>query len=270
MGITIHYTLITEDCQTVLMAVNAVRESARKMGYDVREVCEEVHISFSKSALPRQWRDSEKTREYLEDVWRGYREGALEEVPEEPPFAWIAVDYPEPGWYTYATPWILGKAGKPSRLEGVMAAVDTAEPFTVAFYKLGRYYICDDFTKTQAFTVDEVGPNTEYHKWICHTLKLLERSGRWWSFRVLDEAEYYDTLDESKIVEGFEAVSKMLYTLTAAMDKLAEEHGFSVSVGGGKVDVRRLRKKYEEAERGAASQATLDEYFNDRLGGGEV
>ena len=265
MGITIHYTLITRDYKTVVLSILTAKKLAEESGYAVREISEKAYVSYSPFTLPLKLRSPEYAKEYLREVWRGYREEVLIDVPDEPPWPWIAIDYPEPGYFTYATPWILSRSGKPTIYEGVEVSIPTAEPFTMAFYRIGEYYICDNFTKTQAFTVDEVKPNTQFHKWICRLLKFLEREGDWWSFFVGDEAEYYDTLDESKIVDSYESVARIIYTIAVSLDKHAEKIGGSVEVGG-RIDVRRLRKKHEEAsEDRRAYQSSLDEFINRRL-----
>jgi len=277
MGITIHYTLITEDYETVLMAIKTAREYALKNQYKVEEINKEVYVSYSQIASPLKWGDPENTKRYLEAKWGGYREEILLQLPEEPPWPWIVVDYPEKGWYTYATPWWMNsKNGEESRLEGVIISIDTAEPFTMAFYNIGGYYVCDDFTKTQAFTADEVTPNTLFHKWICSLLKYLEKNGRWWNFYVHDEAEYYETMDESKITQSFEAVNRLIYGLASALDEVAEKTGMRVDVGGGKVDIRESRKKIAEIysedfnsektqRQRKPYQSRLDEFYNEKI-----
>ena len=139
----------------------------------------------------------------------------------------------------------------------------------MVFYKLGRYYVCDGFTKTQAFTADEVGPNTEFHKWICHFLRRLREDGVWWNFYVSDEAGYYETLDESRIIDGFRATNALIYALARELDKAMEEEGldFVLSIGGRDVDIRGMRKRTEGLERSAKRQTTLDDYMNETLDG---
>ncbi len=96
---------------------------------------------------------------------------------------------------------------------------------SLGVYRIGEYYICDNFTKTHAFTADEVKPNTQFHKWIYHLLKMLEGEGDWWSFFVGDESEYYYMLDESKIVESYESVARIIYTIATDIDRYAERIG---------------------------------------------
>ena len=275
MGITIHYTLITDDLETVMASIKITKELAMKNGYDVEEVDRDVGVCYSPFSMRMDWRNPEGTKEYLKECWKGYREEVLEVVPDEPPWPWIAIDYPEKGWYTYATPWILyDNKSRPSRLQGVVVTIDTAEPFYMCYYTIGKYYICNNFTKTQAFVTNEVEPNTLYHKWICHLLKYLERNGRWWNFYVADESEYYYTLDESKITESFQKVNSILYTLASIIDEVAEKLGGEVSIGGGNVDIRKMRKNIEEVYREDYEvdekprrpyQSTLDEFINRRV-----
>lgn len=161
------------------------------------------------------------------------------------------------------------------RHEGVVVSIPSAESFSMTFYNIGRHYICDNFTKTQAFTMDEVEPNTRFHKWICRLLKSLEKDGRWWRFYVFDESEYYDTLDETRISKSFEEASNFIYTLARAVDKFAESIGGEVVVGG-KMNMRELRKRYEEVygdyrdygedvKKPKLRQTSLDEFSNRRI-----
>lgn len=268
MGITIHYTLISNEYEAVLSAILAAEKMARESGYKVEEVAEEVRVCYLKLAMQLRWRSPEDSKRYLEERYGGCREEVLDEVPDEPPWCWIAVNYPMPGYYTYAVPWISREEGRPTRYEGIVVSIPTAEPFTLAFYKLGEYYVCDGSTKTQPFTVDEVKPNLEYHKWICRLLRMLRERGGWWSFYVSDEGEYYETLDESKLLKNFEVSSKMIFMLANAVDKMfeAEELGGGAQVGG-KIDVRSLRKRleglYEEDQDDHRSsyQSSLDDFM---------
>jgi len=264
MGITIHYTLITDHYPTVLMSIKLTKETGLSQGYRVEDIEEGGYVEYSKFSLGLEWIEPEETKRYLEERWGGFIETPLQEVPDDPPWPWIAVNYPFEGWYTYAIPWTLSKRGKPTKFEGVIVDCGTAEPFSMVFYKLGRYYVCDGFTKTQAFTVDEVGPNTQFHKWICHVLKKLERDGRWWNFYVNDEAEYYETLDESKIVDSFQQCNMLIYSFAEQVDKIFEERGVDVglSIGGRDVDIRKMRKKAEEVGRSSrpSRQTLLDEF----------
>jgi hypothetical protein len=194
--------------------------------------------------------------------WRGLAEYPMRDVPEEPPWTWIAIDYPRIGWYTYAYPWILSRTGRETRLQGIMVDCGMAEQFKMAFYKNGRYYICDGFTETHAFTIDEVEPNTLYHKWICRLLEKLEKDGRWWNFYVSDEAEYYYTLDESRIVKSFQELNRLIYSFAVQLDKAIEEGGLDMNVvAGGRVDFRGMREKFEEVEEPyPEKQTTLDKF----------
>jgi len=278
MGITIHYTLITEDYETVLFSINTAREYAKKNGYKVKEESTDVYISYSMFIVPMEYEKPEDRKRYLETRWKGYREEVLFEIPEEPPWPWIVENYPETGSLTCAIPWWsyseIGEKPRKSKLEGVYIYIDTAEPFEMTFYKIGRYYICDGFTKTQAFTVDEVEPNTLFHKWICNLLRYLEKNGRWWHFYVLDEAGYYDTMDESRIAQSFEYLGLMIYGLAS---RLAEEFDGEVEVGG-RVKIRekveKLKEVYsedieekdvEEKPRKKQYQSRLDEFYNEKI-----
>ncbi|MEM1584547.1 MAG: hypothetical protein QXP57_06385 [Nitrososphaerota archaeon] len=54
---------------------------------------------------------------------------------------------------------------------------------------------------------------------------MLEGEGDWWSFFVGDESEYYYMLDESKIVESYESVARIIYTIATDIDRYAERIG---------------------------------------------
>jgi hypothetical protein len=258
MGITIHYTLITDDFETALMCIRLAEESALKSGYRVERIERDGYVKYLPICM---WidKDVESTKSYLRERWGGYREKSLTTVPEEPPWAWLAEDFPRKGYYSYATPSFLSREDlhraslwspifdlTPVRLEGVVVDCGTAETFKMVFYKLGEFYICDGFTKTQPFTVDEVEPNIRFHKWICHLLRAV-RDGRWWNFYVSDEAEYYETLDESKIVNSFQVCGMLIYAIASELVKASQEHGmdFDVTVGG-KVSIKKMMEKVEQ------------------------
>ena len=270
MGITIHYTFFTEDLMSVVEAVKTVVDEAVRAGYRVERWSIEGRVGYSGFRLrASETHGPEDTKRYLVEKWGGFREERLAEVPDEPPWPWIVVEGEE---YTYAEPYFYhGRlaeevAGRPSRAEGVIVYCETAESFNLLFYTIGRFYVCSDFTKTQPFTADEVEPNLRWHKWICGVLRRL--SGlRWRSFYVSDEAGFYETWDEQKLMEMFQVSAQIIYAFSTALDEAAEKLGLRAEVGGGKVDIRRLRKRLEEAREGQevaedeSYQSTLDEYM---------
>jgi hypothetical protein len=292
MGVTIHYTLITRDPATVLQALMTVAEEAKRGGYEYEEISTEGRVLYMRNIMPlRDTRDFKEVLDYLEEKYGGFRalDEPLDEFPEDPPFAFVVLGYPDQDSFMYAIPWLLlptygGYArdrieGVPTSVEGVIVypPIDdeyTAESLDILFYKVGRWYICNGFCKTQPFKANELEPNVAYHKWVCGILrKVIEISMFWYHTYVHDEAGYYETLDESKLREAFAATGRMIYMLAAALDEALEKADarFSVSVGGDKIDIRKLRKKGEEL-RGEASehpesrQTNLDEFLE---GGGD-
>jgi hypothetical protein len=299
MGVTVHYTLITRDPATVIRACRTVAEEAKRGGYEYEEISTEGRVLYMRNIMPlRDTRDFKEVLDYLEEKYGGFRalDEPLDKLPEDPPFAFVVLGYPDQDSFMYAIPWLSLPTygsyardrieGAPTSVEGVIVyppKIDdkyTAESLDILFYKVGRWYICNGFCKTQPFTMDEVEPNIRYHKWICGVLrKVIDSSPLWWHTYVSDEGDYYETLDESKLREAFTSMSIAVYMFATALDKMLEKADarFSVSVGG-KVDVRGLRRgceelrgeaeageheegaETEEEEYGYGRQTTLDEF----------
>jgi len=292
MGVTIHYTLITRDPATVIRACRTVAEEAKRGGYEYEEISTEGRVLYMRNIMPlRDTRDFKEVLDYLEEKYGGFRalDEPLDEFPEDPPFAFVVLGYPDQDSFMYAIPWLsLPTYGSyvRDRIEGVPTSVEgvivyppkiddeyTAESLDILFYKVGRWYICNGFCKTQPFKANELEPNVAYHKWICGVLrKVIDASPLWWHTYVSDEGDYYETLDESRLREAFTATNILLYMLAAALDEALEkaDANYTVSVGG-KVDVRELRKKASEHEEGAEAeeeeygysrQTILDEFLS--------
>ena len=289
MGVTIHWTFITRDPATVIRACRAVAEEAKKAGYRCEEFSSEGRAIYLRSIIPlHDLKDFKEALDWLRERYGGFRaiDGPLDEVPEDPPFTFIVLGYPDEGSFMYAVPWLsLPGYGCYNRAEGVPTEVHgvivhspqvgdkyTAESFDLLFYKVGRWYLCSGFCKTQPFTAGEVEPNIRYHKWICRVLRgMVDTSIFWYHCYVHDEGEYYDTLDEARLRDIFTESGKLIYIFARQLDEALEREdpGYTVSVGGDKVDIRRLRKRAEglEAERPAKRQTTLDDYMNENLDG---
>jgi hypothetical protein len=289
MGVTIHYTFITRDPATVIRACRTVVEEAGRAGYRCEEVSSEGRVLYMRNIMPlHDVGDFKEVLDYLRERFGGFRalDEPLDKLPEDPPFAFVVLGYPDQDSFMYAIPWLslptYGSYAR-DRIEGVPTSVEgvivyppkiddkyTAESLDILFYKVGRWYICNGFCKTQPFTMDEVEPNIRYHKWICGALqRIVDSSLLWWHTYVHDEAGYYQSFDESKLREAFAATSRMIYMLAAALDETLEkaDANYTISVGGDKIDIRKLRKKGEEL-RGEASehpesrQTTLDEFLS--------
>jgi len=104
MGITIYYTLITGHYPTVLMSIKLAEEAGLRQGYRVERVANDGYVEYSIFSLRLEWRGLEEAKGYLKERWGGFVEGPLQEVPDDPPWPWIAANHPMNGWYTYATP----------------------------------------------------------------------------------------------------------------------------------------------------------------------
>ena len=266
MGVTIHYRMIADDPRTVIAALKIVREEAEKAGYRYAEFKDEGIVFMDVSPVIGS---RESAAEWLKEAWGGYAEEKFDEVPEKPPFTWLEED-------RYGTPFFMWKEiadrsgfkGKPVEGEGIVVYCDTAESFNPFFWKLGSYYICTGFTKTQPFTAEEVEPNTRWHKWICGVLKKLEKLP-WWNFYVHDEAGYYETMDEKRMAESFEAVAKLIWGVSSAIQEAIDEAGLPLrGVVAGKHDVKKLRDKLKDVVRREAAtdrQMTIDDYMNETL-----
>lgn len=224
MGISIHYTLITSDPLTVVHSVNMVKHFA-KPKYRTVPVADSGTLLMEKIIIP----DSlcAGLEDYLKKRYGGFR-SELINVPEEPPFAYLIRTH---DGYTYGYPSFKLKRlkGRQVKLEGVAVRIPSAEDFRLAFYKVGRYYICDDSTKTQPFQYDEVEANIRFHIWICKTLKSLETTGKWWHYYISDEGGYYESGDEKKLMENFELSASIIWSLASGLKKA----GCDVEVGKG-------------------------------------
>jgi len=116
-------------------------------------------------------------------------------------------------------------------------------PLKIFFWKLGNYYVCSNSVKTQPFTIEEVQPNLRYHKWICMVLKRLEKLP-WWKFYVGDDSGYYDTMDEQKLRESFEATSKIIWAVSSAIQEAIDKARLPWrGMIGGRYDIKEMRDK---------------------------
>lgn len=289
MGITIHYTFITWDPLTVANTIKIVIEEANKAGYGYEKIAEDTWAFYAKTIIPiHDIRDFKGTLEYLVERYGGFRavDRPLNEFPESPPFPYVVlVGYPEDGSYMYAIPWVSWprrdyEYGVPTRIEGVIVdppmvnGKPTAESFAILFYKIGRYYICNGFCKTQPFVMEEVEPNIRYHMWICSVLRRIADSSIMYHVYINDEAGYYETMDVSKIQESFTASSRFIWAFGSMLQDIVDRVDSSLSVEvAGTHSIREMKKKLEETyvedareaeEHGYERQTTLDEF-----GGGE-
>jgi len=241
MGITIHYRMVADDLKTVVAALKIVKEEAQRAGYEYKEFEDEGVATMD--TLPVVG-DRDSMIEWLNEAWGGYREEVLSEVPDEPPFAWIhGGRCGIPFFWHKEVAERCGIQGKPVKGHGVIVYCDTAEPFKIFFWKLGNYYISSNFTKTQPFTAEEVQPNLRYHKWICMVLKRVEKLP-WWRFYVGDESGYYDSMDEEKLRESFEATSKIIWAVSSAIQEAIDKAGLPWrGVVGGRHDIKEMRDK---------------------------
>lgn len=268
MGITILYSMTADDPRVVVAALKVVMEEAEKAGYRYAVVRDEG-IAFMQ--VCPIFGDVASAAEWLGKAWGGYAEERFDDVPEEPPFTWLkGSEYGTPSFMWRGAAERTGFKGKPVECEGVIVHCDTAESFNLIFWRLGRYYVCSEFTKTQPFTVDEVQPNTYWHKWICQVLRKLEKLP-WWNFYVYDEAGYYETSDEGILQHSLEEASRLIWAISSAIQEAADEAGIPVrSVVGGEHDVKRLRDKLREGNQmemrqRTRRQTTLDDYMYESL-----
>jgi hypothetical protein len=289
LGITIHYTFITWDPLTVANTVRIVAEEAEKAGYVYKKIAEDTWAFYARTIIPIHGVEGFKgTLEYLAEKYGGFRasDRPIDEFPENPPFPYVVLGYPRDGSYMYATPLVSWprrdyEYGVPTRIEGVIVDPPmvgdkpTAEGFAILFYKIGRYYICDDACKTQPFTYEEVEPNMRYHMWICNVLRrVADSSILWYHVYINDEAGYYETMDESKIQESFATSSRLIWAFGSMLQDVADRVDSSLSVEvAGAHNVKEMKRKLKETyvedaeeleEHGYERQTTLDEF-----GGGE-
>jgi len=276
MGITIHYTFITWDPVTVANTVKIVVEEAEKAGYRYESIAEDTRAFYLRSILPlHDVKDFRGSLEYLEERYGGFRavDEPLDEFPENPPFPYIVLDYPEDNSYMYAVPWVSWprrdcRYGVPARIEGVIvdppmvSGKPTAESFAVLFYKINRWYMCNGFCKTQPFTAEEVEPNIGYHRWICSVLRRVADSSMFWYHAyVYDEAKYYETMDLSVLERSFEVSSVFIWALGSMLQDVADRMGSGLSVDvGGVHSVKKMKRRLREGQIEDGGQTTLDEF----------
>jgi hypothetical protein len=284
LGITIHYTFITWDPLTVANTIRITIEEAEKAGYGYERIAEDTWAFYAKTIIPIQdVKDFKSTLEYLAERYGGFRavDRPIDEFPENPPFPYVVLDYPRDGSYMYAIPWVSWpqgyKYGVPTRIEGVIVDPPmvgdkpTAEGFAILFYKIGRYYICNGFCKTQPFTYEEVQPNIRYHIWICDVLRSIADSNMfWYHMYINDEANYFETMDISKIQENFAASSRLIWAFGSMLQDVADKIDSSLSVEvAGTHSIKDMKKRLEETyvedteeleEHGYERQTTLDEF----------
>jgi hypothetical protein len=286
LGITIHYTFITWDPLTVANTIRITIEEAEKAGYGYERIAEDTWAFYAKTIIPiHDIRDFKSTLEYLTERYGGFRasDRPIDEFPENPPFPYVVlVGYPEDDSYMYATPWVSWprrdyEYGVPTRIEGVAVhppmvnGKPTAESFAILFYKIGRYYICNGFCKTQPFVMEEVEPNIRYHMWICSVLKrIADSSILWYHVYVHDEAGYYEAMDESMLRECFAGSSRFIWAFGSAIQDIVDKIDSNLSVEvAGTHSVREMKRKLKETyvedaeepeEHGYERQTTLDEF----------
>ena len=283
MGITIHYTFITWDPLTVANTVKIVTEEAGKAGYGYERIAEDTWVLYTKTIVPvHDIKDFKSTLEYLVERYGGFRavDRPIDEFPENPPFPYVVLGYPEDDSYMYAIPWVSWPPGDygysvPTRIEGVIVdppmigSKPAAESFAVLFYKVRKYYVCNGFCKTQPFMVEEVEPNIRYHMWICNVLRRIADSNiMWYHAYVHDEAGYYETMNVSTIQESFAASSRFIWAFGSMLQDIVDrvDSSLSVEVAGThniKDMKKRLREAYGRGSEGSSrrsGQTTLDDF----------
>ena len=278
MGITIHWTFITRDPATVIRACWAVAEEAEKTGYRCEEFSSEGRALYMRSIIPlHDFKDFKGVLDYLRERYGGFRalDQPLKELPDEPPFAFVVLGYPDEDSFMYAIPWLsLPSYGCYNRTEGIPTEVHgvvvdppqvddryTAESFNLLFYKVGRWFLCSGFCKTQPFTVDEVEHNIRYHKWICSVLRRVAGLSMFWYHRyVHDEGRYYETMDLSILEKSFEVSSTYIWAHGSILQDVADKLGSGLSVDvAGVYSVKKMKRRLRET-RIDGEQSTLDEF----------
>jgi len=101
--------------------------------------------------------------------------------------------------------------------KGFVDTPETTESFAVYFVQLSpRKFYATDFTKTQAFTDEEVEPCSRVHMLISDFLKDVEREGLA-KVHVKDEGNFYKTGDINKLLESFGATAALIGRITRTL-----------------------------------------------------
>ena len=83
-----------------------------------------------------------------------------------------------------------------------------------------------------------------------------------------DKAGYYDSMDEGKLMEGFEAVSKLIWGISSAIQEAIDEAGLPLrGVVAGKHDVKKLRDKLKTSQTKIEDHDDEQSRLDDFLGG---
>jgi len=112
--------------------------------------------------------------------------------------------------------------------KGFIDTPETTESFCLAFVKLDERWYAKDFIKTQAFTDEEVEPNSFVHMLICDFLKDVEGQ-RLADVRVHDEGDYYTTGKAETLLRSYGATYAVIQKV---LRMLAERRGGGVAEEG--------------------------------------
>ena len=233
MGITIHYTAIASDYDKLSELIYGVSVIAKVAGYPVSRIKMNCKLTTSGICMERLDKDVES---YLNSKWLKVIYAPVDEWHKYiEPYGFIDPSGCYGSWSVIYNNKYRYRNAIPSRIEGVIVSNPTSESFNFTWYKLGRYWVLDNFTKTQPFSIDEVKPNIRFHKFISSILKYIkERREEYGIIKlyVYDEGGYYNTGDIQKLIENFDLNYQLIEAFAKALNKIGWKYGFRAEIGG--------------------------------------
>jgi hypothetical protein len=264
MGITIHYLLISKSKKQVEKALNIAKFLAKKLGYEYIEYEEEGYVDFSWFGSPvsaynsyknpkMEWRKvNRRSLKYLKELY------GVEPLKVDNKISTNELDKPRGVYYytkdfaysfdlnakniklVYVDHFVYARLdfnrkdyyetppnAYPSIQKGIKINTETTETFDIGFFEFKKYYICDNFCKTQPFTNEEVIPNIKHHINFCSILETIEPLMDY--VRIYDEGEYYKTHDINKLIMNFGLLKDTIWNLAL---NLTEKLNITGTIGG--------------------------------------
>jgi len=232
MGITIHYSGLTKNLNTINILADILTNRAREEGYQAEVVNSKGYIALSIICFGDHLH-YEELREWFSEKYLRALEIPMEKWPEiVKPVGFIDKKRNCYG----AWDWIWSNPERyrykyPSRIKGVVVSNPTSESFNFLWYRVGNYWLMSEFTKTQPFSLKEVKPNIKFHKFICDFLRIVKESSGLLKFYVFDEGGYWDSQDLSTLVSNFDANYELIAKIAGMLTEMGKDYGFSVKTG---------------------------------------
>jgi len=248
MGITIHYRVLAKDEEAVEAIVRKWEEkympelNLAGIPHQYRRIDEKWYLHFMRDEFELRYLGIDSYEELMKRVEEG-RLKVLEKTPSLreylklidaksdiivfPPYfrrSWreLMRDIPNIGTWRVVHPWEMILSTPPVwegvedvdyislPCKGFIDTPETTESFCLAFVKLDERWYASDFIKTQAFTDEEVEPNSFVHMLICDFLKDVEGQGLLVGARIHDEGDYYTTGNAETLLRSYGATHAVI------------------------------------------------------------